>query len=661
VFTESRREAAELAAQLSARRSISGDGIKLQTELKLFSEPTESSEQLQDAIQRGVVFHTADLTPQERQIVERGFSEGKIEVCFATSTLAAGVNFPFQTVVFPKLTYSFGDREGTMIAKGDYRNMSGRAGRLGLHDAGYAILLPRNTREQSHSIDVVEPSNDPAVSRLVRLSMRRTVLSLLSYQLIETEESLRSFFENTLYWHQIKERSPEKLDDVLRLASHALQWLESHGFSELIDDRYFVTLKGKAVAHSGLTPDTALDFITDIISRSEQIDEDFENFIPGILHWVVSSPEFCGEKPARFLPYPSWIQQDRSISYLRAYPQIKPILPTEARSNKAALALCRFCQGEAERVIRHQSGISSGQLHRLAGDAAWVLDGLRTIAQSPDLEVRQTFTNKLAMLSRQVSWGAPAEALDILRIAQRENVPGFGRQRATSLLKAGITTLDGLIAFGRDALASLIGGDTRSEALLRAVTEGENIPPERLQETHIAFARTLGISDKVEAMYAELGDGYEVAALSFLREVSAFEVQQYDDGKLQNVSDLFVTHNDRSAFIECKTTSRKIALIRKEEAFAVLQKSADVDGGVKRICLGKPQFDESAKIKAQASNEITLITHATLVEGVLRHLAGEITAEALANWMFETGVTEIERLDGKSTAQLIQENSNSMI
>ena len=162
-------------------------------------------------------------------------------------------------------------------------------------------------------------------------------------------------------------------------------------------------------------------------------------------------------------------------------------------------------------------------------------------------------------------------------------------------------------------------------------------------------------------MYAELGDGYEVAALSFLREVSAFEVQQYDDGKLQNVSDLFVTHNDRSAFIECKTTSRKIALIRKEEAFAVLQKSADVDGGVKRICLGKPQFDESAKIKAQASNEITLITHATLVEGVLRHLAGEITAEALANWMFETGVTEIERLDGKSTAQLIQENSNSMI
>jgi len=657
VFTESRKEAAQLAGKLSVHREITGNGVKLQNELKLFSEPTESSEQLQDNIQRGVVFHTADLTPQERQIVERGFSEGKIEVCFATSTLAAGVNFPFQTVVFPKLTYSFGDREGTMIAKSDYRNMSGRAGRLGLHEVGYAILLPRNSREQAHSAEIVEPSNDPAVSRLVRLSMRRTVLSLLSYQLIDTVPSLRSFFENTLYWHQIKERSPEKLDEVLKIAEQSLQWLNSHGFSEIINERHFVTLRGKAIAHSGLTPETALDFITEIVARSTEIDDDFENYIPAILHWVVSSPEFCGEKPARFLPYPAWIQQDRSIEYLRGYAQIKPVLPTETRSNNAAFALCRFCQGEAERIIRRGTGISSGQLHRLAGDASWVLDGLRTIAQSPDLDAMQTFTNKLAMLSKQVSWGAPPETLDILRIAQRENVPGFGRQRATSLLKAGITTLDGLVAYGRDALAALIGGDTRSEALLKAVTDGEAIPTERLNQTHVSFGKALGIADKVEAMYSKLGDEYELAALALLSEVKEFDVHQYDDGKMQNVSDLFLTYGDESAFIECKTTIRKIPLIKKEEAFSVLQKSADVDAKVKRICLGKPQFDESTKMKAQASSEITLVTNSALVEGVLRHLAGEITAEEFAKWLFKTGVSETERLGGLSTPQLIQQLS----
>lgn len=654
VFTESRREAAELAGKLSSTRAISAAGVNLQSELKLFSEPTESSEQLQDNIQRGVVFHTADLTPQERQIVEKGFLEGKIEVCFATSTLAAGVNFPFRTVVFPKLTYSYGDRQGTMITKSDYRNMSGRAGRLGLHDTGYAILLPRNSREQSHSSDIVEPSNDPAVSRLVSISMRRTVLSLLSYQLIDTVPSLRSFFEHTLYWHQIKERNPEKLDEVLKVAEQSLVWLNNNSFSELIGDRNFVTLKGKAVAHSGLMPETALEFMTEIVSRSTEINDDFENFIPAILHWVVSSPEFCSEKPARFLPYPARIQQDRSIQYLRGYAQIKPVLPTETRSNLSAFALCRFCQGEAERVIRHETGISSGQLHRLASDASWVLDGLRTIAQSPDLQAPQTFTNKLAMLSRQVSWGAPAEALDILRIAQRENVPGFGRQRATSLLKAGITTLDGLVAFGREALAALIGGDTRTEALLKAVTEGEKIPLEKLQETHIAFAKSLGIGEKVEAMYRELGDSYEIAALSLLREVSAFDVHQYDEGKMQNVSDLFLTHGEQSAFIECKTTTRKIPLIKKEEAFSVLQKSADVAPEIKRICLGKPQFDESTKMKAQASSEITLLTNAALVEGVLRHLAGEVTSDELATWLFEAGVSEIERLGGQSTPQLMQ-------
>ena len=654
VFTESRGEASELANRFSAKREITREGIELQKELKLFSEPTESSEQLQSNIQRGVVFHTADLTPQERQIVEKGFSEGKIQVCFATSTLAAGVNFPFQTVVFPKLTYSFGDRQGKLIEKSDYRNMSGRAGRLGLHENGFAVLLPKNSREQDHCSEIVRKSNDPAVSRLVSLSMRRTVLSLLSYQLIDNSNSLRTFFENTLYWHQIKERSPEKLDEVLRVAEQALQWLSSHGFSELIEGGYFITQKGKSVARSGLTPETAVEFIDSVISKSQEIDKNFENFIPSILHWVASSPEFCGAKPARFLPYPARIPTDRSLVYLRNFPQLKPVLPTELQSNKAAFALCRFCNGEAERLIRSETGISSGQLHRLAGDAAWILDGLKTIAQSPDLEVPQTLTNKLSMLSKQVSWGAPAEALDILRIAQRENVPGFGRQRATSLLKAGITTFDGLFAIGREALASLIGGDARSDALLKAVSEGENLPPEKLQETHIAFARQLGIADKVEAMYTALGDDYEIAALNLLNQITAFETHQYDDGKMQNVSDLFLTYGDMAGFIECKTTTRKIQLIKKEEAFSVLQKSADVDPNVKRICLGKPHFDESSKIKAQASSEITLLSNAVLIEGILRRLANEISDDDLAQWLLRPGVTEIERLGGKSTPQLMQ-------
>jgi len=92
VFTESRKEAFKYASSFGENRPRVGEGIALAEQLDLFSEPTESSEQLRVNAEKRVAFHTADLSPQERRVIESGFSDSKFEVCFATSTLAAGVN-----------------------------------------------------------------------------------------------------------------------------------------------------------------------------------------------------------------------------------------------------------------------------------------------------------------------------------------------------------------------------------------------------------------------------------------------------------------------------------------------------------------------------------------------------------------------------------------
>ena len=144
VFTETRREALELAAEYSEKAQRSADGLPISQQLELFSEPTESSQQLRSQAERRVTFHTADLTPDERTVIEEGFVNSSFDVCFATSTLAAGVNFPFRTVIIPKLTYQYGDREGRRFSRSHFRNMSGRAGRLGYHDDGHVILMPSN-------------------------------------------------------------------------------------------------------------------------------------------------------------------------------------------------------------------------------------------------------------------------------------------------------------------------------------------------------------------------------------------------------------------------------------------------------------------------------------------------------------------------------------
>ena len=115
VFTESRPETVELAKRFARSEQQTARGIALAEQLALFSEPTEASEELQELARRQVAFHSADLTAQERQVLETGFASSEFSACFATSTLAAGINFPFRSVVFAKLTYDYGDRKG----KGD--------------------------------------------------------------------------------------------------------------------------------------------------------------------------------------------------------------------------------------------------------------------------------------------------------------------------------------------------------------------------------------------------------------------------------------------------------------------------------------------------------------------------------------------------------------
>lgn len=654
VFTESRREATDLATSYSQTCVNTTEGIALAQELELFSEPTESSQQLQDNAQKRVAFHSADLTAQERQVIETGFARSNFDVCFATSTLAAGVNFPFRSVVFHKLTYQWGDRQGTLLSRSDYRNMSGRAGRLGLHPDGYAILIPKNRRELDHANAVILPANDNVASRLVTISMRRTVLALIAFGAVSTRDGLTAFFQNTLYWHQIRDRNPAKLEDVIASANRSVDWLAEHKLIEEDFGFFLPTPVGKAVAQSGLLPTTAVNFLEMMTQHAPAISASFETYITGILHWICTSPEFAGSSPTRFLPYPTGRRPTDSTGLLQSQPLLTALNRTDERTNQCVHALLLFSRGDADRQIRFQTNIPSGQLHRLATDIAWVLDGLRKIASVPSLGYAQTLTNQFAMLARQVQWGAPSEALDILRVANREGVPGFGRQRAVALLRQGIQTFDTLLATAADKLSALIGNERRVTALLSAVAATLGFKTDRFRKVHKELAAKLGIPELLQACEDEFGTAYEAAIIALLRRVSVWNVTVLDDGIKQNVPDILVTLDDLSILIECKTTAKNPPLIKKEEAFAVLQKAVDYHASMKRVTLGKPAFDEHSKKKVQAANDVTLVEHDTFVEGVLRTLAGEITAKDFLLWISQPGLTELDRLGGRASYELIR-------
>jgi ATP-dependent RNA helicase HelY len=88
----------------------------------------------------GVAAHHAGMVPPFKEVVEACFVEGLVKVVFATETLAVGINMPAKTVVIDKLTKFTGDHHA-FLTPGEYTQLTGRAGRRGMDELGYAVVL----------------------------------------------------------------------------------------------------------------------------------------------------------------------------------------------------------------------------------------------------------------------------------------------------------------------------------------------------------------------------------------------------------------------------------------------------------------------------------------------------------------------------------------
>ena len=84
----------------------------------------------------GVAFHHSGLSLQEREITEHLFKEGMLKVIFCTTTLAAGVNLPARRVIITATKTC-----GRDITTAEYKQMVGRAGRLGFDTDADSILI----------------------------------------------------------------------------------------------------------------------------------------------------------------------------------------------------------------------------------------------------------------------------------------------------------------------------------------------------------------------------------------------------------------------------------------------------------------------------------------------------------------------------------------
>lgn len=96
--------------------------------------------ELREAWAAGVAAHHAGMLPLFKEIVESLFAQGLVKVVFATETLSLGINMPAKTVVIEDLWKFSGERH-ELLTPGEYTQLTGRAGRRGIDEIGYAVVL----------------------------------------------------------------------------------------------------------------------------------------------------------------------------------------------------------------------------------------------------------------------------------------------------------------------------------------------------------------------------------------------------------------------------------------------------------------------------------------------------------------------------------------
>lgn len=108
-----------------------------------------ASAALRKCLAGGTAFHNADLGREERAVIENAYREreGKIKVLGATTTVAAGINTPASTVILAEQEFIGEENQPFTIA--EYKNMAGRAGRVGYNEQGRSIILADNGMSRS--------------------------------------------------------------------------------------------------------------------------------------------------------------------------------------------------------------------------------------------------------------------------------------------------------------------------------------------------------------------------------------------------------------------------------------------------------------------------------------------------------------------------------
>ncbi len=419
LFANTRTSAAKLAVdsgppiEKTLSKNELNELLKISKKILANNEHTQLVKKLAFVVKQGVAFHHAGLNQKCREIIETEFRSGKIKLLSATPTLAAGVNLPARRVVISSvLRYNSQYGGNVPISVLEYKQLCGRAGRPQYDDEGESIIIGKNNQELLLE-RYVDGEPEPIESKIITpRSLRIHLLSLIVTSPSITEDKINEFFSETLGGTQTE-------DDIIELhLENAKTFLLDEEFISEKDGGFLATRFGQKVSRLYIDPMTARDFRNaieyDIVKGGEH------TF--GFLHLVTTCDEF----------YPTFDLRQKDLEkasiVIENNRQTLIRIIEEEDCSRSLLALDLWTNEGTEVNLSEELGIESGDMHRMAETAEWLVYSLRELSREFR---REDLVKELDILRKRIVYGIKHELIDLVRI---RNV---GRVRARILYKNG--------------------------------------------------------------------------------------------------------------------------------------------------------------------------------------------------------------------------------
>lgn len=152
--------------------------------------------QLDALLKARVAAHHGGQLPAWKFFVETMMKKGHLRAIFATSTVAAGVNFPARTIALLNSDL-FNGHEFSPLSSSEFHQMTGRAGRRGKDRVGFMLTIPGRFMDVIHIRKLLFSKPEPIISQI-----RSDFSMVLNLLLSQTPEDIRTIFEKSFAAYQ---------------------------------------------------------------------------------------------------------------------------------------------------------------------------------------------------------------------------------------------------------------------------------------------------------------------------------------------------------------------------------------------------------------------------------------------------------------------------